>query len=111
MIKWYIEKAPGNYTDLFRNASLLLSLGLLYSTINLPIFFKFGVDKGRLWFILITVIIAAVIYACVSLIGGDLSKVGSFVMNLPFVVYIAVSLALMALSAVISFKIYENREL
>ena len=111
MIKWYIEKTPGDFMELLRYAALLLALGLMYSAINLPVAFRFGVERGRLWFILVTVLVAAAIGTIISLIETDVSKVGNFIISLPSIAYIAASLILIALSVIISFRIFENKEL
>lgn len=109
VISWIIEKKPSDLADLTKQTVLLLSLGLIYSAINLPVAFKFGVDKGRLWFILITVVIVAGFGSVISL--SDIDQIESFIKELPSLILLIAIFLLLAVSAVISVRIYENKEL
>lgn len=110
-IKMIIEKSTTGFMDLINQAVLMLSFGLLYSTISMPVMFKFGVDKGRLWLILITVLAIAGVGSLLSFFESDASQIMLFIQKLsPFVLPV-ITIGLLALSALISVKIYENREL
>ncbi|HHW22582.1 MAG TPA: ABC-2 transporter permease [Clostridiaceae bacterium] len=111
VIKWSIDGNAGDFMSLMKQAFMLMSLGLFYSTINLPIAFRFGVDKGRLWFTLITVIVVAALGGIITIFTTDMEQIGGFIQNLPFLVVPMISFALLAVSYVISVRIYENREL
>jgi ABC-2 type transport system permease protein len=110
-LKWIIEKNPADFAGLMKEAMMLLALGLFYSTLNLPIAFKFGVDKGRMWFILITVIIIAGLGVAFKLMETDATQIEIFFQNLPAIAPSLASLGLLLLSASISIRIYENKEL
>ena len=87
----------------------LLCIALIIQSINLPLMFKIGVEKGRILFVMITV---------VTVLGGvalseNLKTIPDFFQtNLLTVLLagIAVTVFLCALSALISIKIYKNRE-
>lgn len=73
--------------------------------------FKFGVDKGRMWFILLTVIIAGGISSLLTFINTDSIQIESFVQRITPVLLTFISLGLLSLSALISIKIFERKEL
>lgn len=111
IVKWYVEKQPFDFGSFINQTILMLSAGLFFSTVNLPIMFKFGVDKGRMWFILLTVIIAGGISSLITFIEADPMQIESFIQKLtPFMLPV-ISAGLLFLSAFCSIKIYENREL
>ncbi len=85
-------------------------LAIILSSINLPINFKFGAEKGRLGTILICVII--------GVIGGGLftessvsSELINYIANIPSFVYLILIFVLWLISYFISVKIYEKRAL
>ncbi|NLX64937.1 MAG: ABC-2 transporter permease, partial [Clostridiaceae bacterium] len=107
--KWYVEKQPFDFESLIAQTELLLSAGLFFSSVNYPILFKLGVDKGRMWFILMTVIIAGGSSSLLALVKADPMKVESLVQKVtPFMLPVAVGLLL--ISVVLSIRIYEKRE-
>jgi len=109
IVKCYIEKQPFDFLDLINQAGLLLSAGLIFSIINYPILFKFGVEKGRLLFILMTVIIASVSSTLLAFVKADPVKIESFVQKVT-VFMLPVSVVLLLVSAALSIRIYEKRE-
>lgn len=111
IVKWYIDKEPADFRSLINQAISMLSVGLLFSTVNFPIMFKFGVDKGRMWFILITVILVSGIGAFLSFFEADTVQIGNIIQRLsPFVLPV-IFVGLFSFSAFLSIKIYEKREL
>ncbi|HHU90049.1 MAG TPA: ABC-2 transporter permease [Clostridiaceae bacterium] len=113
IIKLLVVKHPFDFSGLINQAILMLSIGLFFSSVNLPIMFKFGVDKGRMWFILITVIIAGGISSLFTFIGAESAQtqIESLIQRqTPFMLFV-ISAGLLLLSALLSIKIYEKREL
>ena len=87
------------------NLSLLIVMGLLTPTVLLPLTFRFGVDKGRLfyYFIIGSFCALSVTAANISELAGKVSAVPVFV--LPIAVII-----LFILSWLLSIRIYERKE-
>ncbi len=111
IVKLYVEKQTPDFRSLINQSILMLSTGLFFSTVNLPVMFKFGVEKGRMWFILLTVIIAGGISSLLTFINADSIQIESFVQRITPVMLTFISLGLLSLSALISVKIFERREL
>lgn len=111
IVKLYVEKQTPDFRSLINQSILMLSAGLFFSTVNLPVMFKFGVDKGRMWFILLTVIIAGGISSLLTFINTDSIQIESFVQRITPVLLTFISLGLLSLSALISIKIFERKEL
>lgn len=101
----------------------MLAIGFLFSALNFPIMFKLGVEKGRLWFILITVgliLFVGVWNALVeervasdALFGTLADSAGSLIpeMTLAYGVFLVLSPLLFLLSLPMSVRLYEKREL
>ena len=88
----------------------IIALGcfaLLFLAINLPFMFKFGVEKGRLAFFVLTEIIVGGVMIISDQInkGRDFQTLEEYLYILPIVIVI-----LNFLSMYISVKIYEKRE-
>ena len=60
----------------FTSLALLLAATLLYLAVQFPILFKFGIESGRIWMMLLTAIFAigAVTIATASSMAADLVK-------------------------------------
>ncbi|SHO43383.1 ABC-2 transporter permease [Anaerocolumna xylanovorans] len=87
----------------------IIAIGLIYAAINLPVIFRLGVEKARLWFIIITGGIAGGLGVYYSSHSEGSSKVTHFLStNLWFVMVLAILLFL--LSGAISVRLYEKRE-
>ncbi len=111
IINWFIGKEPVDFSSLITQSILMLSLGLFFSTVNLPIMFRFGVDKGRMWFILLTVLLVGGLGGLLSLFEAKEVDIGNLIQRLtPFVLPV-ITAGLLAFSAYLSIKIYEKREL
>lgn len=87
----------------------VMSIGLLFQAINFPIHFKIGVEKGRLFFMLITVIIIGGLGSMFSIIKIDTAHLEVLFGNL--LLLPAGALIISFLSAVLSVKIFNKREL
>ena len=88
----------------------MVSGSLLFSALHFPITFQLGVEKARLWFMLIIALVAAVIGGLVGWISSAQQELSS--LNLGWMVWLLPASALLfALSAILSVRIYEAREL
>ncbi len=88
------------------NLSLLVVMGLLTPTILLPLTFRFGVEKGRLFYYFI---IGA--FCALSAAATDISQLFSNLSSTPFFLLPVVTVALFALSWLISIRIYQRKVL
>ena len=97
--------------DLFQWETIILTFvaGLIYPSFSLPIVFHLGVEKARLWFVILTGGLAGgvgiFVYSKVTLSMEILHGISD---NLWFVV--VVSILLFLLSAAVSVRLYEGRE-
>lgn len=89
----------------------MLAGGLLYLSISLPIAFRFGVEKARLWFVLVTAVLAGSIAAVVSVLPSEPTALVSFIASPGILWLVPAALALFGLSLLLSLRIYEKREL
>lgn len=85
-------------------------MAIIISSINLPINFKFGAEKGRLGTILICVIIGVIGGGLFSQSSGSVELINYF-MNIPSFVYLVLIAILWIVSYFVSVKIYEKRAL
>lgn len=85
-------------------------MAIIISSINLPINFKFGAEKGRLGTILICVIIGVIGGGLFSQSSGSVELINYF-MNIPSFVYLVLIALLWIVSYFVSVKIYEKRAL
>ena len=96
--------------EMFYELLFVVCIGLLIQSINLPLMFKIGVEKGRILFIIITV---------VFIIGGTalsdmlVKNVSSIQVDLSFILIpvILITILLSAVSALLSIKLYKSHEL
>ena len=109
IVKSYVEKQPFDFIGLINQTELLLSAGLFFSAVNFPIMFKLGVEKGRMWFILITVILASGIASSIKLAELDPTHLESIIQRVTSIMPV-ISVGLLFISAVFSIKIYGKRE-
>lgn len=109
IVKWYFLKQPFDFVSLIDETMLMLSAGLFFSAVNFPIMFKLGVEKGRMWFILITVILASGIASSIKLAELDPTHLESIIQRVTSIMPV-ISVGLLFISAVFSIKIYEKRE-
>ena len=87
----------------------MLSIGLLFPAINLPIVFRLGAEKARLWYLLIVGFLAGLAGAFFVLVEDAWFSTGIF----PVLAWalLPVCALLFALSALLSVRIYEKKEL
>ena len=91
----------------------MLSIGLLFPAVNLPIVFRLGAEKARLWYLLIVGFFAA----SAGILAGLFTASGSyawFSAEIRLVLtwlLLPVCALLFALSALLSVRIYEKKEL
>jgi len=110
IVKWYFAKQPFEFGSLINETLLMLSAGLFFSAVNFPIMFKFGVDKGRLWFILFTLILAGGIGSLMTFIEADPMLIENLSQRVTPIMLLVISIGMLITSAVFSIKIYEKRE-
>ncbi|MCO8193455.1 ABC-2 transporter permease [Anaerofustis sp. NSJ-163] len=85
-------------------------MAIIISSVNLPINFKFGAEKGRLGTILICVVIGVIGGGLFSQSSGSVELINYF-MNIPSFVYLVLIALLWIVSYFVSVKIYEKRAL
>ncbi|WOO38049.1 ABC-2 transporter permease [Anaerocolumna sp. AGMB13020] len=89
--------------------TLMLSIGLLYPALLLPLMFRLGVEKARLWFLVITAALGGGIGAFFvnkSTVSFDILY---NIMNKPWAILI-MDVLIFLLSAALSVRLYEKRE-
>jgi hypothetical protein len=96
-------------SDTFISILSILCVALAFLSINLPVIFKWGIEKGRLIFIASIALFAGVI--AMSAISTDMLSGFEGFLNNSFYLVIPASLALLATSAWISVSVYKKREL
>ncbi|MBR4869302.1 MAG: ABC-2 transporter permease [Oscillospiraceae bacterium] len=84
---------------------LLLTMGLLTPTVLLPLVFRFGVERGRLFYYIIIGVFCAL-----SVTAADISHLTGSFRGVPLFLLPLVTLVLFALSWLISIRIYERKE-
>lgn len=89
----------------------MLASGLLYLSILLPIAFRFGVEKARLWFVLVTAVLAGSIAAVVGILPSEQTALISFIDSHGILWLVPAALLLFGLSLLLSLRVYEKREL
>lgn len=93
----------------------LMGAGTLWLALELPVLFKFGVNRGRTWFTLLTVLIAGLMGGAGAASAGrfeGMERTGSHPAALTAVmaVFLAAALILTAFSARLSVRFYRKRE-
>ena len=106
-----IKNQPVDYRALLYSLLPMLALGVTFISFNLPVMFKFGVEKGRLWFVLITAILAGGVGALIGVSSDGTGRLVDWVSRLP-VGLILLGIVLIFLgSLLLSMRIYEKRDL
>ena len=86
-------------------------LGMLYISFAMPLFFKFGVQKGRIWFLVLIAALGGGIGLFTSILGeteNEYALVAS--LSKPLYIIAGCTIILFSLSALLSIKIYQKRE-
>ena len=86
---------------------------LVYISINLPIMFRFGSEKGRIWGIVLVVVFMSLTSITMLSDGDSLSLLETAQNHFGMIVLIAVlaALVIMSVSACISMALYRKKEL
>lgn len=86
--------------------------GCLYISLIMPVIFRFGVEKGRMWFILIVVALSAGLGGASAMLNEENSAFSSAfnVSNASLLLLPVIGLLLFSLSALLSISIYSKRE-
>lgn len=91
--------------------SVGISIGILYSALAYPFLFKFGMEKGRIWYLILIVVVFGNGAALAAMLGDELSlNLLLTWMNRLLLILPLAALALFGLSAFLSIKLYESRE-
>lgn len=89
----------------------MILVAILFSSVNFPIIFKFGAEKGRLAMIILCALVGGIFGATAAGAeeSGDIFvKIFS---SIPNIVYPIAAVVLLMVSFLISVKVYEKREL
>jgi hypothetical protein len=102
-VNYYIS---GNALESFRVCLVILALGAFFLAVILPVIFKFGVEKGRLIVIAIMVV-PSLLTVMLSKMNIDLrpEKIEGLLRFSPLLI-----LAALAISVLVSIRIYNNKE-
>lgn len=91
--------------------SVGISIGILYSALAYPFLFKLGMEKGRIWYLILIVVVFGNGAALAAMLGDELSlNLLLTWMNRLLLILPLAALALFGLSAFLSIKLYESRE-
>ena len=89
----------------------MLTIGTLLPALMLPFVFRFGVDKGRMWIMLITIAFGVGAGLLSMDEGSAVSQLAKRLTALPLWLLPLAGLTAFALSAFVSVQIYRRREL
>ena len=91
--------------------SVGISIGILYSALAYPFLFKLGMEKGRIWYLILIVVVCGNGAALAAMLGDEISlNLLLPWMNRLLLILPLAALALFGLSAFLSIKLYESRE-
>ena len=91
--------------------SVGISIGILYSALAYPFLFKLGMEKGRIWYLILIVVVCGNGAALAAMLGDEISlNLLLTWMNRLLLILPLAALALFGLSAFLSIKLYESRE-
>ena len=91
--------------------SVGISIGILYSALAYPFLFKLGMEKGRIWYLILIAVVCGNGAALAAMLGDEISLnllltwLDCLLLILPLA-----ALSLFGLSAFLSIKLYESRE-
>ena len=91
--------------------SVGISIGILYSALAYPFLFKLGMEKGRIWYLILIVVVCGNGAALAAMLGDEISlNLLLTWMDCLLLILPLAALALFGLSAFLSIKLYESRE-
>ncbi len=91
--------------------SVGISIGILYSALAYPFLFKLGMEKGRIWYLILIVVVCGNGAALAAMLGDEISlNLLLTWMDCLLLILPLAALSLFGLSAFLSIKLYESRE-
>ncbi len=101
---------PDSFSPILLTASF--TCGCLYISFIMPVIFRFGVEKGRMWFILIVVALSAGLGGASTVLNPEdpMAPPAMHISNASVILLPIIGLILLALSAILSISIYNKRE-
>lgn len=91
--------------------SVGISIGILYSALAYPFLFKLGMEKGRIWYLILIVVVCGNGAALAAMLGDEISlNLLLTWMDCLLLILPLAALSLFRLSAFLSIKLYESRE-
>ena len=91
--------------------SVGISIGILYSALAYPFQFKLGMEKGRIWYLILIVVVCGNGAALAAMLGDEISlNLLLTWMDCLLLILPLAALSLFGLSAFLSIKLYESRE-
>ena len=91
--------------------SVGISIGILYSALAYPFLFKLGMEKGRIWYLILIVVVCGNGAALAAMLGDEISlNLLLTWMDCLLLILPLSALSLFGLSAFLSIKLYESRE-
>ena len=108
LAQWFRLARTGSVERIWELPGLLLPMGLVGPAILMPVIFRLGVEKGRLFYF---VLVGAVCAAAVIFSSGQNPVNPAARIALPGWITILVSLAIFLLSWPLSIALYKKREL
>ncbi len=98
----------GDLAQLWELPGMLLPVGLVGPAVLLPVIFRLGVEKGRIFYYVLVGLVAA---SAVIFSSGQLPEIPAVQVQLPGLALVLGSLVLFALSWGLSIVLYQRREL
>lgn len=98
----------GDLAQLWELPGMLLPVGLVGPAVLLPVIFRLGVEKGRIFYYVLVGLVAA---SAVIFSSGQLPEIPTVQVQLPGLALVLGSLVLFALSWGLSIVLYQRREL
>ena len=92
--------------------SVGISIGILYSALAYPFLFKLGMEKGRIWYLILIVVVCGNGAALAAMLGDEISlNLLLTWMDCLLLILPLAALSLFGLSAFLSIQLYESREI
>ena len=98
----------GDLAQLWELPGMLLPVGLVGPAVLLPVIFRLGVEKGRIFYYVLVGLVAA---SAVIFSSGQSPEIPTAQVQLPGLALVLGSLVLFALSWGLSIVLYQRREL
>lgn len=108
----FLNPSAASWAEMAPVLVTIFTVGCIYTAFIMPVIFRFGVEKGRMWFIILAVLLAGGIGALNTMAQGQNSVVFSFLKFIQSsLLWLPVAgIVLLALSALLSISIYSKRE-